>query len=113
MNEGSFPVRYLGVPLITKRLTAADCENLVSRIVNIDPWLVKNLSFAGNLQLISFVLCSLHIYWSRIFILPKKVINLIEHKLNQFLWCGQDVKARAEVAWDKVCAPRREGGFGH
>lgn len=23
------------------------------------------------------------------------------------------MKARAKVAWDKVCAPRREGGFGH
>lgn len=26
MFEGSLPDRYLGVPLITKRLSAADCE---------------------------------------------------------------------------------------
>jgi hypothetical protein len=26
MKEGRFPVRYLGLPLITKRLSAADCE---------------------------------------------------------------------------------------
>jgi hypothetical protein len=29
MNEGNFPVRYLGVPLIAKRLLAADCSVLV------------------------------------------------------------------------------------
>jgi hypothetical protein len=60
MKEGVFPVWYLGVPLITKRLAAADCEGLVARILaRIDSWLVKNLTFAGRLQLINFVLCSL------------------------------------------------------
>jgi hypothetical protein len=32
MNEGLFPVRYLGVPLISSRLSAADCEALITRI---------------------------------------------------------------------------------
>lgn len=32
MPESTLPVRYLGVPLITKRLTALDCENLVAQI---------------------------------------------------------------------------------
>jgi len=50
------------------------------------------------------------VYWFRIFILPKKVIKLIEQKFNRFLWCGLDVKARAKVAWERVCAPKREGG---
>lgn len=59
MNEGSFSVCYLGVPLITKRLTAADCENLVSRITaRIDSWLVKNLSFAGAPSTYKFYLQS-------------------------------------------------------
>jgi hypothetical protein len=76
MSEGTLPVRYLGVPLITKSLTAADCEMLVSKITAcIDSWLVRNLSFAGRLQLISSVFYSLQVYWSCIFILPKKVIN--------------------------------------
>jgi hypothetical protein len=111
MSEGSFPVHYLGVPLTTKRLTATDCEMLVSKITaRIDSWVVRKLSFAGRLQLISSILYSLQVYWSRIFILPKKVIKLIEQKFNRFLWCGLDVKARAKVAWERVCAPKREGG---
>lgn len=37
---------------------------------------------------------------------------MIEQKLNRFLWCGQDSKGRAKVAWDKVCVPKKEGGLG-
>jgi hypothetical protein len=32
MPEGTLPVRLLGVPHITKRLTASDCENWVAQI---------------------------------------------------------------------------------
>lgn len=50
MKEGSLPIRYLGVPLITKRLSAGDCECLVNRITSrIDTWLTKHIYFAGRL----------------------------------------------------------------
>jgi len=99
MSEGTLPVRYLGVPLITKRLSAVDCVTLVAKFISrIESWLVKHLSFAGRLQLITSVLCSFHVFWSRVFILPKKVIKLIEQKLNRFLWSGKDSKANAKVA---------------
>jgi hypothetical protein len=111
--QGVFPVHYLGVLLITKRLAAADCESLVAKISAwMDSWLVKNLTFVGRLQLINSVLSSFQVYWSRIFILPKKVILLLEQKFNRFLWCGKDVKSKANVAWDKVCAPKKEWGLG-
>jgi hypothetical protein len=29
MPEGSLPVRYLGVPLVTKRISSSDCEELI------------------------------------------------------------------------------------
>ncbi|XP_062145358.1 uncharacterized protein LOC133852602 [Alnus glutinosa] len=113
MNEGVFLVKCLGVPLITKRLMAADCESLVLKFTTrIDSWLVKHLSFAGRLQLIKSFLCSLQVYWCRILILLKKVISLLEQKLNRFLWCGQDVKAKAKVVWDKVRSPKKEWGLG-
>jgi hypothetical protein len=113
MPEVSFLVRYLGVPLITKWLSAVDCEVLAARISGrIDSWLVRHLSFASRLQLISSVLFSLQMYWARIFIQPKKIIRLLEHKFNRFLWCGKDSKAKAKVAWDKLCCPKNEGGLG-
>jgi len=75
MPEGTLPVRYLGVPLIT----SADCESLVARITSrIDSWLVRNLSFADRLQLLSSILLSLQVFWAKVFILPKKIIKLFE-----------------------------------
>jgi O-acetyl-ADP-ribose deacetylase (regulator of RNase III) len=57
--EGSLPVRYLGIPLISTRLLAVDCESLVSRITaRIDSWIAKHLYFAGRLQLITSILFS-------------------------------------------------------
>jgi hypothetical protein len=47
-----------------------------------------------------------------VFILPKKVIRLIEQKMNRFLWSGKDTNAKAKVAWDKVYFPKSEGGLG-
>jgi hypothetical protein len=99
MSEGSLPVCYLGVLLITKRLSAVDCDILVAKVVaRIESWLVKNLSFSGRLQPITSILCGFQVFWSRVFIFPKKVVKLLEQKLNQFLWCGEDTRARAKVA---------------
>jgi hypothetical protein len=109
MNEGKLPIHYLGVPLISKRLTAAGCDALVSKIAGrIDSWLSRSLSFAGRLQLISSVLLSLQIYLAKVFILPKRILFLLQQKFNRFLWGGKDSKAQAKVSWDKICAPKRE-----
>ena len=79
MNLGTLPVRYLRVPFITTRLFATDYGVLLEKITGrIDSWLSRNLSYAGRLQLLSFMLYSLQVYWSGIFILPKSVIKAIE-----------------------------------
>ncbi|XP_062162012.1 uncharacterized mitochondrial protein AtMg00310-like [Alnus glutinosa] len=112
MIKGGFPVRYLGVLLINKRLIVVDCEGLVAKFTSrIDSWCAKHLSFAGRLQLISLVLFSHQVFWSSIFILPKAVIRLLEQKLNRFLWGGSNENAKAKVAWEKVCVPKKEGGL--
>lgn len=49
-HEGSFPIRYLGVPLSPKRLTIADHDPLISSILRrIQGWQGRNLSYAGRL----------------------------------------------------------------
>jgi hypothetical protein len=91
MQEGVLPIRYLGVPLISSRLFAADCKMLLDEISShIDSWTSRNLSFAGQLQLLTFVLFSLQIYWTCMFILPKGVIKDMTQKFNRFLWNGKD-----------------------
>ncbi|KAJ0800754.1 putative RNA-directed DNA polymerase [Helianthus annuus] len=113
-QEGSLPVRYLGVPLISSRLLYKDCEVLIQRmekkIVN---WVTKSLSFAGRLQLINSVLSSMHIYWASVFVIPARVISELEKRIRRFLWnAGSDGRIRAKVAWKDVCLPKDEGGLG-
>jgi hypothetical protein len=62
---------------------------------------------------LSLVLYTIQIYWSNIFILPKKVIRLIEQKFNRFLWNGSDAcAAKAKVSWDALYVPKTEGDLG-
>jgi hypothetical protein len=112
--EGSLPVRYLGVPLISSRLLYRDCKVLVEKLEGrVNDWRNKFLSLAGRLQLIRSVLSSMHIYWASVFILPARIIHDLEQLMRGFLWCqGEMKKGKAKVAWDSVCMPKSEGGLG-
>jgi hypothetical protein len=57
MKEGMLLVRYLGVPLITTRLTASDCSILLEKITgHIDSWISRKNYFVGRLQLLTSIL---------------------------------------------------------
>ena len=56
-SMGSLPVKYLGVPLISTKLSHSDCIPLMNKMMTrIQSWTSRSLSFAGRLQLISSVL---------------------------------------------------------
>ncbi|KAL2253052.1 UNVERIFIED_CONTAM: LINE-1 retrotransposable element ORF2 protein [Sesamum indicum] len=112
-QEGHLPMRYLGLPLISSRLSISDCEPLISKIdARITGWEGISLSYAGRVQIIKSVLSTLSLYWVSAFILPKKVINEIEKRLRNFLWKGTTSSGYAKVAWKDVCRPTDEGGLG-
>ncbi|KAL2246078.1 UNVERIFIED_CONTAM: hypothetical protein Sindi_2876000 [Sesamum indicum] len=113
LNEGHLPMRYLGLPLISSRLTISDCQPLISKIdARINGWEGISLSYAGRVQIIKSVLSALSLYWASAFILPKKVISEIEKRLRTFLWKGTTSSGYAKVAWKDVCRPMDEGGLG-
>lgn len=59
MREGSLPVRYLGVPLHHKALTATNYRPLVQKLkLSINNWTGRQLSYAGRLTLVNSVLMS-------------------------------------------------------
>lgn len=61
---GSLPIRYLGLPLSSKRLLPGDYEVLIEKIrKRFQSWTVQFLSSAGRLQLISTVIGSLTNFW--------------------------------------------------
>ncbi|KAL0288048.1 UNVERIFIED_CONTAM: hypothetical protein Sradi_7109300 [Sesamum radiatum] len=112
-QEGSLPIRYLGSPLTSSRLTVADCQPLIDKLADrLTGWNHLNLSLAGRAQLLKSVLSSLHLYWASIFVLPKSIIKVIEGKMRAFLWKGSSNSGYAKVSWVQVCRPVAEGGLG-
>ncbi|GKC59662.1 RNA-directed DNA polymerase, eukaryota, reverse transcriptase zinc-binding domain protein, partial [Tanacetum coccineum] len=113
-KEGKLPVRYLGVPLVTKKIGIADCNQLVEKVrQKLSDRKNKSLSYARRAQLIASVLGSIQVYWGSVFLLPKPVINKIEKPFKRFLWNnGGSSKGKAKVDWLDVCKPKDQGGLG-
>ncbi|KAL0288758.1 UNVERIFIED_CONTAM: hypothetical protein Sradi_7089700 [Sesamum radiatum] len=112
-QEGHLPVRYLGLPLISARLSITDCQALLQKIDSrIKGWEGVQLSFAGRVQLIKSVLTSFEVYWAMAFILPKGIIKEMIKRLRTFLWKGTSSSGYPKVAWEAVCRPIEEGGLG-
>ncbi|XP_071739661.1 uncharacterized protein [Rutidosis leptorrhynchoides] len=113
-EEGSLPVRYLGIPLVSSRLLYLDCKLLVDRVRNkINDWKNKFLSFAERVQLIVSVHTAMLLYWCSVFILSDGIVKEIEKIIRGFLWCQGELKrGKAKVLWNDVCLPKDEGGLG-
>lgn len=101
---GSYPAKFLGVPLITSKLSLADCYPLLERIkCKMSSWTKKFLSYAGRLQLIKSVIFAIQAYWSAQFILPAAALKNIQSSMCRFLWKGPSLqKYGAKVAGAKL-----------
>ena len=85
MPRGNLLVRYLGVLLISTKLSFKDCQQIFNKIKSkIESWAAKKLSYGGRLQLIQLVLSGIYLYWFNVFMLPKDVIHKIDGMLLLF-----------------------------
>lgn len=101
------PVRYLGLPLCSKKLSVRDCDSLLAQVRRkLNCWMNRHLSMAGRLQLISSTIPGIIGFWTSAFCIPKKVLKLIQSLLSSFLWHGNLDKTSAKVAWDSLCFPK-------
>ena len=108
--EGALPVRYLGLPLLTKAMRKTLVEKIRSKI---NTWTCRYLSYAGRLQLIKAVLMSIVNFWAAVFRLPSGCIKEVEQLCASFLWTGPELKSTgAKVAWKEICKLKSEGGLG-
>lgn len=86
-QRGSFPITYLGLPLITSRLKTQDCSALINRLCSrIENWTARSLRFSGRLLLIKYVLFSIQGYWASYLFLPTGVLDKIQSLFAKFLW---------------------------
>ncbi|XP_013709779.2 uncharacterized protein LOC106413574 [Brassica napus] len=87
---GSLPIRYLGLPLMHRKLRISEYEPLLDSIVRkFRRWATKTLSYAGRLLLISTVISGSVNFWCSTFMLPKGCVKKIERLCSRFLWSGQ------------------------
>ena len=107
----SLPIKYLDLPLTSKRYTAADCEYIVDKMTNrIRSWFARNQSYTARLQQVNSVLVSICNYWCQTVILPKRAVNQINTICRSYLWHGDtNDKSPRNVKWEKV--PRPKGGW--
>ncbi|XP_048489728.1 uncharacterized protein LOC125491683 [Beta vulgaris subsp. vulgaris] len=113
-QSGSFPFRYLGVPITSKRISISDCDVLIDRMLKrILCWSSRHLSYAGRATLVNVVLLSIHCYWAQVFLLPKYVIQRVTQICRAYLWDGKTfIHKPSLVVWDWVCRPKKCGGLG-
>nr|GEV06785.1 RNA-directed DNA polymerase, eukaryota, reverse transcriptase zinc-binding domain protein [Tanacetum cinerariifolium] len=113
-KESTLPIRYLGVPMMTRKLRNDDCWVLINNLKKkIFDWKNKYLSYAGKLHLIASVLSSLNVYWASMFVLPKNICTSIDRILKDFLWSFKESrKGFTSVAWKDICVPKSQGGLG-
>lgn len=112
---GHLPIKYLGLPLITSKLTATDCQPLLDRFcAKIQSWTSKFLSFGGRLTLIRVILNGIFGYWSMHLFLPKSILKKLNSIMFKFLWGGfykPDGRCHHKVSWQDCCLPKSEGGL--
>lgn len=112
--SGQLHVRYLGLPVLTRRMGVQDYQPLLEQIrKRINLWTNHFLSMAGCCQLICSVLMSITNFWISSFRLPGECLREIDSLCSAFMWSGPVLNPRkAKISWDIVCRPRKEGGLG-
>ncbi|XP_062094172.1 uncharacterized protein LOC133800235 [Humulus lupulus] len=114
LSEGSFPLKYLGVPMRPTKWKHEDYDIIIQKIkMRLHTWASRHLSFAGRMQLIHLVLFGLRNYWMSIFVLPQSIIKEVERLCRGFLWGVNGNRCKIHMASrEKVCLPKAYGGLG-
>lgn len=114
MTEGELPFRYLGLPLVAKKLSITQYQPLIQRILSrMEGWAARLLSYAGRIQLLRSVIAGIQLFWCQVFLLPQKIVKVLQAACRTFLWTGRTTTSkRALIAWERVTMPKKAGGMG-
>ncbi|XP_048608259.1 uncharacterized protein LOC125584206 [Brassica napus] len=114
LSQASLPIRYLGLPLSSKKLSLKYYDPLLLQIKKkVESWTSRTLSMAGRLTLISSVIAGITRFWMSAFLLPKCVMKKINSLCSSFLWHGTiGISTGAKVSWEELSIPKTEGGLG-
>jgi hypothetical protein len=112
--EGSFPFRYLGIPMHYRKLSNKHWSSIEDRFQKrLSSWKGKLLSSGGRLVLINSVLSSLPMFMMSFFLIPKGVRKRLDYYRSRFFWqCDEHKKKYRLAKWGILCKPRCMGDWG-
>ena len=86
---GSWPIKYLGVPVSGSSIQVSTWLPLVEKInKRLDGWKGGALSLGGRLTLLNSCLSSIPIYSMSMYLLPKTILKKIDVIRKRFFWQG-------------------------
>ncbi|XP_028775264.1 uncharacterized protein LOC114732140 [Neltuma alba] len=106
--------RYLGVPLLHKRITK-DTYRYIEDSINkkLSGWKAKSLSLAGRITLAQSVLSTIPFFAMQTTKLPAATCHRIETLIRNFIWGDSEShKSIHLVNWSTLCQPKNRGGCG-
>ena len=110
------PIRYLGVPLVDRRLQLQDWHPVFEKVeTRLGGWRAHLLSRGGRLVLLKAVLATIPIYYMSIFRMPASIRRRLDKSMQSFFWRGyqpEESRGAALVARTTVCWPVTQGGLG-
>jgi hypothetical protein len=110
---GSFPVRYLGIPIHFRKLRNGEWKPVEDRFERkLASWMGKLLSYGDRLVLINSVLTSLPMFMLSFFEIPIGVRKRLDFR-SRFFWRSDGHKKKYRLSrWNIICRPKDQGGLG-
>jgi hypothetical protein len=112
---GSWPIKYLGVPVSGSRLHVKDWMSLNDKILKrLDGWQSTSLSYGGKLILLNACLSCIPTYAMSMYLLHKTVVKKIDIVRKRFFRQGGANKRKYHlVKWAVIITkPKKKGGLG-
>lgn len=113
-KRGTFPLKYLGVPLHFAKLRREDLQPIVDKIIKrICGWRGRLLSYEAKLVLLRTCIASIPTYLMSVIKFPKWAIKAITSQMAHFLWGNvRDVHKYHLANWGLVSQKKQFGGLG-
>lgn len=115
---GSWPMKYLGVPIGFSCKRKVFWEPLVKNFKRkLAQWKAESLNQAGRLILVKAVMDNLPIYWLNLHKIPTSVCERLERIRRDFIWGHINAKDNTRrklhlTKWGNICKPKEQGGLG-
>ncbi|WOL04777.1 F-box protein [Canna indica] len=114
IKEGGLPIKYLGAQITKGKVPINIQRQMIEKAeCKLDSWASKEISHAGKVNLINFVMNSMSIHTLATTWINEKVIKEHDKLVRNYLWKGGKNKVGFHlIKWKKVVLSKAEGGLG-